>query len=94
MSTQNLSIHHGSDINLLENRRTSVGILPLFKTLDARTLFQILNAKRLASRPVVGQDRGPFKLDKTGRKRYFNKTSTPIYGEPTFRNVVEQGVHV
>lgn len=93
MSTQNLSVHHGSDINLLENRRTSAGNLPLFKTLDARSLFQILNAKRLASRSVVGQDRGPFKLDKTGRKRYFGKP-TPIYGEPTFQNRIEKGRHV
>lgn len=93
MSTQNLHVRQ-PDVNLLANRRTSVGILPLFKTLSARDLFQILNDKRLASRPVVGQDRGPYKLDKTGRKRYFNKTSTPIYGEPTFRNVIFEGRHI
>lgn len=81
------------NINLLANRRTSVGILPLFKTLGARDLFAVLNAKREASRPVVGQDRGPFKIDKSGRKRYFGKP-TPVYGEPTFRNRIEQGVHV
>lgn len=83
-----------SNINLLENRRTSAGVLPLFRTMSARELFPILNSKRLASRPVVGQDRGPYKLDKTGRKRYLSKVSTPIYGEPTFRNVIEKGVHV
>lgn len=79
--------------NLLENRRTSVGVLPLFKTLSARELFPILNQKRLDSRPVIGKDRGAFKLDKTGRKRYLGEP-TPIYGEPTFRNVIEQGRHV
>ncbi len=82
-----------SNVNLLANRRTSVGTLPLFKTLSARELFPILNAKRLDSRPVVGQDRGPYKLDKTGRKRYFGKP-TPILGEPTFRNVIFEGRHI
>lgn len=94
MSTQNLSIRHGADVNLLANRRTSAGTLPLFKTLSARDLFQVLNAKRLESRPVVGQDRGPFKLDKTGRKRYLSKVSTPIYGEPTFKNRIFEGRHI
>lgn len=82
-----------SNVNLLENRRTSVGTLPLFKTLDARTLFAVLSEKRRDSRPVIGQDRGAFKLDKTGRKRYLGKP-TPIYGEPTFQNRIEKGRHV
>lgn len=93
MSTQNLRIHHGSDVNLLENIHTRSGRMPLFKTLSARDLFPILNAKREASRPVVGQDRGPYKIDKSGRKRYFGKP-TPIMGEPTFKNRIEKGVHV
>jgi hypothetical protein len=64
------------------------------RRLSARELFAILSSKREQSRPVIGQDRGPFKLDKTGRKRYLGKP-TPIYGEPTFRNVIdESGAHV
>lgn len=58
----------------------------LLNKMDARSIFDILNPHVQASRPVVGQNRGPFKLDKTGRKRYFNKP-TPILGAPTFRNV-------
>lgn len=86
-----------SNVNLLENRRTGsknqTVIVPLYRTLSARELFPILNKMRLDSRPVVGQDRGPFKLDKTGRKRYLGKP-TPIYGEPTFRNRIEDGKHI
>lgn len=82
------------NIDLLKNTRTAVGMRPRFATMSARELFPILNAKRLASRPVVGQDRGPFKIDKTGRKRYLNKQATPVFGEPTFRNIIEKGRHI
>jgi hypothetical protein len=86
-----------SNTNLLETRRqgskNQTVIVPLYRTLSARELFPVLREKRLAARPVVGQDRGPYKLDKTGRKRYFNKP-TPIFGESTFRNVIENGKHV
>ncbi len=92
MSIQNLEVRQ-ADVNLLKNRRTSAGTLPLFKTLSARELFPVLNRKRLDSRPVIGQDRGPFKLDKTGRKRYLGKP-TPIFGAPTFRNVIVEGRHI
>ncbi len=51
------------------------------------------SSRRQASRPVIGQDRGPFKLDKSGRKRYLGKP-TPILGEPTFKNRIENGVWV
>lgn len=63
-------------------------------TLDARTLFQVLRPRLLNSRPVIGKNRGPYKLDKTGRKRYLHE-ATPIYGAPTFRNVIlMNGEHV
>lgn len=58
----------------------------LLNKMSARDVFDILNPHVQASRPVVGQRRGAFKLDKTGRKRYFGKP-TPILGKPTFRNV-------
>lgn len=77
----------------LSARRNAFVSLPLYKTLSARELFPILNRKRLDSRPVVGQDRGDFKIDKSGRKRYFNKPM-PIYGDPTFRNIIENGEHI
>ena len=65
-----------------------------WKTMGARQIFSILLPHLLESRPVVGQKRGPYKLDKTGRKRYLNKPE-PIFGAPTFRNVInEQGEHV
>lgn len=57
--------------------------------LSAPELFREASARRLASRPVIGQDRGPFKLDKSGRKRYLGKP-TPIFGEPTFKNQIDQ----
>lgn len=58
------------------------------RRLSARELFREASARRQASRPVIGQDRGPFKLDKTGRKRYLGKP-TPILGEPTFKNQID-----
>lgn len=58
------------------------------RRLSARELFVEIKARRDASRPVIGQDRGPYKLDKTGRKRYLGKP-TPILGAPTFRNVID-----
>lgn len=89
------------NVDLLDTRRTSghgwakkpTVIVPLYKTLSARELFPILREKLLASRPEVGINRGPYRRDKTGRKRYFHKP-TPVFGKPTFRNVIENGVHV
>ncbi len=80
--------------NLLQTTRKNAVVVPLYRTMSARELFPILREKLLASRPVVGQDRGPYKRDKTGRKRYFGKTSTPIYGAPTFRNIIKDGGHI
>lgn len=58
------------------------------RRLSAREIFAEASARRLASRPVIGKDRGPFKLDKTGRKRYLGP-ATDILGAPTFRNVID-----
>lgn len=58
----------------------------ILKKLGARAVFDILNPHVQASRPVIGQRRGAYKIDKSGRKRYFGKP-TPILGKPTFRNV-------
>lgn len=86
-----------SNVNLLETRRQGSKnnpiIVPLYRTLSARELFPILRQKLMDSRPEIGQDRGPFKLDKTGRKRYLGKP-TPVYGAPTFRNAIVDGKHV
>lgn len=58
------------------------------RRLSARELFPLVHAKIQESRPVIGQNRGAYKRDKTGRKRYFGKP-TPILGAPTFRNVID-----
>lgn len=61
---------------------------------SARELFPELRARLLNSRPVVGERRGGYHRDKTGRRRYHGKP-TPVYGAPTFRNRIdENGAHV
>lgn len=60
----------------------------ILRTMDARSIFAVLRPHVLAARPEIGTNRGPYKRDKTGRKRYFQRTGTPIYGRSTFRNVV------
>jgi hypothetical protein len=48
---------------------------------SARELFATLHERRLASRPVIGWvDEG-------------KPSAKAIYGPPTFRNVIENGVH-
>lgn len=50
---------------------------------SARELFPLLRARLLASRPYIGQRENPA------------GDITPIYGAPTFRNVIdESGRHV
>lgn len=55
---------------------------------SARELFPELRERLHASRPVIGQNRGAYRRDRSGRKRYLN-APTPIYGRPTFRNVMQ-----
>lgn len=55
---------------------------------SARELFPVLVERLLASRPVLGF---------TPETYHANETVTggqPIFGKPTFRNVIENGVHV
>lgn len=73
-------------IGLTTDTPKPIPAVRLLQKLGARDVFDILNPHVQASRPVVGQRRGAYKLDKTGRKRYFGKP-TPILGAPTFRNV-------
>jgi len=68
-------------------------VLGAILKLSAREIFVEAQARRLAARPVIGQDRGPFKLDKTGRKRYLGKP-TPILGASTFQNRIVDGAWV
>ena len=58
----------------------------ILNKMSARDLFDILNPAVQASRPVVGQRRGSYHRDKTGRKRYHGQP-IPVLGKPTFRNV-------
>lgn len=55
---------------------------------SAREWFKLLRPRLLQSRPVVDTTREVFHADgsHTGGK--------PIYGKPTFRNVIEKGKHV
>lgn len=86
-----------SNVNLLERRRQGsknrTVVVPLYRTLSARELFPILREKLLASRPQIGLNRGAYRRDKSGRKRYFNDP-TPIFGAPTFRNIIKDGEHI
>jgi hypothetical protein len=55
---------------------------------SARELFPQLRERLLGSRPIVGHTVEVFHAngDRTGGK--------PIFGKPTFRNVIEHGAHV
>lgn len=60
---------------------------------SARELFEALRKRRLASRPVLQAARRVTFTDQYGRK--VTHTLPPVYGEPTFRNVIdENGRHV
>lgn len=65
-----------------EGARIALRFLP-----SAREAFEILSERVAMSRPIIGQNRGAYWRDKSGRKRYLHKP-TPVYGPPTFRNIL------
>lgn len=55
----------------------------------ARQMFSLLLPLVEAARPVIGQRRGQYRRDKSGRKRYLGDP-TPIYGRSMFRNRIQE----
>lgn len=56
---------------------------------SARQMFTLLLPLVEAARPVIGERRGAYRRDKSGRKRYLG-SSTLIYGRSTFRNRIHE----
>lgn len=55
---------------------------------SARDLFPDLRTRLLASRPIIGDQKPRRGADG------ISSPLLPVYGKPTFRNVIENGQHV
>lgn len=77
-----------------ENKRAGELTVKHYQRMGARSTFDVLRQRLLASRPIIGERRVVIGVDSIGRKRY-RKDPEPIYGPPTFRNKIdESGNHV
>ncbi len=61
---------------------------------SARELFGPLRDRMLASRPVVGTRIFVPAGARPDKKGVLRTESAPIFGKPTFRNVIVEGVHL